>query len=123
MIVCLVVFRASGRGGFVGCKDLGPCFKDGFGFVVVAGFVWAGVCWGVGLFLRRWVTVVKPVIVEFPVTEAYEIGAFVGAMRAGNSSGEEEGAGGSVAMGGTLSNLTDFGRIVGGVEAFGALAR
>ena len=57
----------------MGWRDLGPCFGAGGGgaFVVLAGVVvWVGVWVVVGLFLRRRVTVVKPVDVELMAMDA-----------------------------------------------------
>ena len=122
MIVCFVVFRASGRGGLGGRKDFGPglmvvIIVGGLG-VFVGGLAGAdGEVVEFGL-LRRWrVTGMKA-----EVTEAYEIRALLEAWRVGNSSGDEEG-GGRVAIGGALVNWTDLGGAGVGVIVLGELAR
>ena len=72
MMVCLVVLRASGRGGFVGLVGLDPGFVVGVDVVVRVG---AGCVVDTGCFpQRRRVTGINA-----DVADAYEIGALLGA--------------------------------------------
>ena len=79
----------------------------------------AGVCvvwaWGVCFPRHRQVTGMNE-----DAAEAYNIGAFCGAWRAGKSSGDEEGCSGRVVIGGALVKRTDFAAVVAGVVGAGA---